>query len=110
MSHAAYLALLALCLAATAPLEIVLGARVYRRWHRLLLALTPTVVLFVAWDVAAVAAGQWRYDPRYVLGLTLPGGLPIEELLFFLVTPTCAILTLEAVRRCRPSWRVGDEQ
>jgi len=28
--------------------------------------------------------------------------------LFFLVIPTCAVLTLEAVRRTKPSWRVDD--
>jgi hypothetical protein len=35
--------------------------------------------------------------------------LPLEELLFFVVIPTCAILTLEAVRRRRPQWTIGDE-
>ncbi|MDT4949985.1 MAG: hypothetical protein QOJ37_2580, partial [Pseudonocardiales bacterium] len=35
--------------------------------------------------------------------------LPLEELLFFLVIPTCAVLTLEAVRARRPHWLIGDE-
>jgi hypothetical protein len=38
----------------------------------------------------------------------LPGHLPVEEVLFFLVVPTCAIATLEAVRVVR-HWPVGDE-
>ena len=38
----------------------------------------------------------------------LPGGLPLEEGLFFLAVPVCSILTLEAVRAVR-GWRVGDE-
>ena len=29
----------------------------------------------------------------------LPGGLPLEELLFFLVVPVCAVLGFEAVRQ-----------
>ena len=41
--------------------------------------------------------------------MTLPGRLPLEELLFFLVIPVCAVLTLEAVRTQRPDWLVGDE-
>jgi len=36
------------------------------------------------------------------------GNVPIEELLFFLVIPTCAVLTLEAVRRTKPAWHVDD--
>jgi hypothetical protein len=38
----------------------------------------------------------------------LPGGLPLDEVLFFLIIPTAAVLTLEAVRSAR-RWQVGDE-
>lgn len=110
MSHLAYLGLLAACLLATLPLEIVLRTRVYARWRRLLLALAPTVVVFSIWDIYAIAAGHWSYDHRYLTGIDLPGQLPLDEVLFFAVTPTCAILTLEAVRRRRPNWRIGDER
>ena len=51
----------------------------------------------------------WHYDSAYLVGVTLPGRLPLEELLFFLVIPTCAVLTLEAVRARRPHWLIGDE-
>ncbi len=40
--------------------------------------------------------------------MVLPGGLPVEEVLFFLVVPVAAVLTLEAVRTVR-GWPVGDE-
>ena len=43
------------CLAITLPLEIVLGARVYRRPRRVLRVLVPVVALFVAWDALAIA-------------------------------------------------------
>jgi lycopene cyclase domain-containing protein len=109
MAHLTYLALLAACLLGTAPLEIVLRVRVYARWRRLLSALVPTVLLFGGWDVYAIRQGQWSYDPARITGWRLPGALPVEELLFFLVVPTCAILTLEAVRVRRPGWTIGDE-
>ncbi len=109
MAHLLYLGLLAACLAATAPLEIVLRTRVYARWRRLLAALGPTVLLFVGWDVYAISRGQWDYNRRWITGIQLPGHLPVEELLFFVVVPTCSILALEAVRRRRPDWTVGDE-
>ena len=31
-------------------------------------------------------------------GIVLPGGLPLDEVLFFVVVPVCAILGFEAVR------------
>jgi lycopene cyclase domain-containing protein len=104
-----YLAVLAVALLATLPLELLLRVRVYARWRRLLLTLLPVAAVFLGWDAAAVAAGQWHYDHRQVVGLFLPDGLPVEEVLFFLVVPTCAVLTLEAVRRTR-RWTVGDER
>ncbi len=107
MTSFAYLLVLLACLVGTAPLEVVLKTRVYARWRRLLLTLLPVVVVFVGWDVLAIRAGHWDYDPSQVTGLEL-GGLPLEELLFFLVIPVCAILTLEAVRAVR-GWTVGDE-
>jgi lycopene beta-cyclase len=94
-----YLLLMAGCLLVTLPLEFVFGARVWRRPRRLLFALVPTVILFAAWDIAAIARGHWFYNPRYVTGRELPGNLPVEELTFFVVIPICGLLTLEAVRR-----------
>ena len=55
MRHLTYLALLAGCLVVTAPLELLLRGRVYARWRRLLLALLPEFVVFVAWVLYGVA-------------------------------------------------------
>ena len=94
-----YLLLMAGCLLVTLPLEFVFGARVWRQPRRLLFALVPTVILFAAWDIAAIAREHWSFNPRYVTGRQLPGSLPVEELTFFVVIPFCGLLTLEAVRR-----------
>lgn len=106
--RASYLLVLLACLVGTAPLEVFLHTRVYARWRRLLLTLLPVFVLFVIWDVLAIRAGHWSYDPDQTTGIAL-GNVPLEELLFFLVIPTCSILALEAVRAVR-GWRVGDER
>jgi lycopene cyclase domain-containing protein len=103
-----YLAVLAACLLGTLPLELLLRVRVYARWRRLLVALAPGLVLGVAWDEYAVRHGHWHFDHRYLTGLEL-AGLPVEEVLFFVVIPICAVLTLEAVARRRPGWLIGDE-
>jgi lycopene cyclase domain-containing protein len=91
-----YLAVLAGCLVITLPLELVLGARVYRRWRRLLLALLPVVAVFAVWDLVGIARDHWGYSERFTTGIAL-GPMPLEELLFFLVIPVCGLLTYEAV-------------
>lgn len=108
MTHLGYLAMLVFCLLGTAPLELVLRVGVYRRLRRLALSVLPVLPLFVAWDLYAIARGHWTFDPAQVLGVDLPGGLPVEELAFFVVVPLAAVLTLEAVRTVR-GWPVGDE-
>jgi lycopene cyclase domain-containing protein len=107
--RATYVLILAACVIGTLPLEFVLHTRVYARWPRLLATLLPVGLVFGAWDVGAIHAAWWHYDSRYLIGAMLPGRLPVEELLFFLVIPTCAVLTLEAVRVRRPRWLIGDE-
>jgi len=98
---------LAFCLVGSGWLEVFLRVRVYRRWRRLLLALAPTVAIFVVWDLAAIAAGHWTFDPAQMTGVRF-GSLPLEELLFFLVVPIAAILSFEAVRKVT-GWTAGDE-
>ncbi|MCV2491356.1 lycopene cyclase domain-containing protein [Geodermatophilus sp. YIM 151500] len=106
MGQLTYLALLAGCLVVTAPLELLLGVRVYARWRRLLLALVPGFVVFVAWVLYAIDQGHWAYDGGQTLGVRLPGGIPVEEVLFFVVVPVCAVMALEAVRRVT-RWDAG---
>jgi lycopene cyclase domain-containing protein len=93
----AYLAVLLGCLLCALWLEPVLKVGVLRQWRRLLLVAVPVLAVFVAWDLAAIAAGHWSFDHDQLLGVWLPGGLPLEELLFFLAVPLCAILGFEAV-------------
>jgi lycopene cyclase domain-containing protein len=109
VTRLSYLVVLAACLLGALWLEPLLRVGVFRRWRRLVLTLLPVVVVFGLWDVAAVAAGHWSFDERQLTGVVLPGGLPLEELLFFLVVPTCAILGFEAVRAVKRHWAVGDE-
>ncbi len=99
MAHLTYLAVLAGCLLGALWLEPVLRVGVLRRWRRLLLMLVPVVLVFGAWDLAGIAAQQWSYDPAQTIGVLLPGRLPVEELLFFIVVPVCAVLGYEAVRK-----------
>lgn len=111
MDRFQYLLLMGGCLAITLPLEWAFGARVWRRPRRLLRALLPAVAVFYVWDVVAIGRSHWWFDPDYVTGVVLPLGVPLEELVFFLVIPVCALLSFESCanliepgRRSRIPW------
>lgn len=97
MDRYQYLLLMGACLVITLPLELVLRARVYRQPRRLVLALLPMLVVFLAWDVLGIVRGHWWYSERYTTGILLPLDVPVEEVVFFVVVPICALLTYEAV-------------
>lgn len=90
-------------------LEVFLRTRVLARWRRLLLTMIVPVIVFVIWDAYAIASGHWYFDSDRILGLQVVAGVPIDEVLFFIVIPFASILTLEAVRSVKPNWPAGDE-
>jgi lycopene cyclase domain-containing protein len=104
MDRFQYLLLMGACVLITLPLELHFEARVWRRPRRLLIALLPAFALFVVWDIWATATGTWDFNPDYTVGLTLPGGMAIEELVFFTVIPICGLLKLETVRGILRRW------
>lgn len=108
MESLAYLGVLAFIVVGSCWLELVLRTRVLRRARRLVLSLAPVIAVFVIWDAYAIASGHWWFDADRTTGLLLPGDIPVEELLFFVVVPLAGVLTLEAVRSAR-GWTVGDE-
>lgn len=97
MERGEYLVVMGLCLLITLPLELLLGARVWRRPRRLLVAMAPLVLAYSIWDIAMIAAGSWSYSEEKLTGILLPFEMPLEELVFFIVVPICGLLTLEAV-------------
>lgn len=98
MDRFQYLGLMAACVLVTLPLELLIGARVWRQPWRTAKAIAPAFAVFVAWDVWATHHGTWSFAEQYTLGIQLPGGLVVEELVFFAVVPICTLLTYEAVR------------
>jgi lycopene cyclase domain-containing protein len=99
-----YLIVMALCVAVTIPLEF-LGARVYRDPGTALRSILPVAAVFLVWDAIAIAGSVWSYNPRYVTGLDLPLDIPIEEFVFFLVIPLCALLTYSCVEALTDRWK-----
>jgi lycopene cyclase domain-containing protein len=106
LPHWSYVAMLAFCLVGTLPLIAVFRLRVLRRPGRLALAILAAAVPFVVWDLYATSAGQWRFDPAQTLPWRV-GGLPLEELAFFVVIPLVSVLTFESVKAVRRGGRAG---
>lgn len=99
---------MAACLAVTAPLE-PRGDPVYRKPFRLVRVVFPVAAVFLAWDAIAIANGVWSFNARYVTGVQIPFGIPLEELVFFLVIPVCSVLTYACVESMLHGPR-GDER
>jgi lycopene cyclase domain-containing protein len=103
------MAMLAFTVVGSFWLEIVLKVGVLRRVRRLLSSIFPVALLFLIWDAYAIAKHHWYFDRKQILGIYIPFHIPLEEVLFFIVVPIAAIMTLEAVRRVKPHWIIGDE-
>lgn len=110
MAKFSYLFVLLGCLIGSGWLEFGLRTKVTKRLIRLALSIVPVVVVFTAWDIYAISAQHWKFDARYVTGIIAIANVPLEEILFFIVIPICAVLTLEGVRSVKPNWLVGDEE
>jgi lycopene cyclase domain-containing protein len=100
LRHLSYVAMLAFCLVGTLPLVPAFRLRVLHQPRRLLLTIAAAATPFVAWDLYATRAGHWRFDPAQTLRWRV-GGLPLEEVAFFVVIPLVSVLTYEAVRVVR---------
>ena len=96
-TQASYAVTLAFVLIATLPLHRHYRLTVLGQPLRLLGAIVPVAVLFLAWDLVAVGSGHWSFDPAQTFAARL-GGLPLEEYAFFVVIPLAGILTFEAVK------------
>ncbi|UQX86860.1 lycopene cyclase domain-containing protein [Jatrophihabitans telluris] len=97
MRNLSYLAVLFGCLACVAPLAVSVRGRLAGYRRRLGLSVLATFVVFTTWDLYAIHAHHWTYSRIRTTRVLLPGKLPIEEAMFFIVIPLCVILTFEMV-------------
>ena len=98
VSQFSYVAVLAFVIIGSIWLEVALRTRVLVRPRRLALTIIPVLAPFLLWDAYAISQGHWWFDESRILGLYLPGDIPVDELLFFIVIPFASVLTIEAVR------------
>jgi len=105
-----YMAMLAFTILGSFWLEIVLQVRVLARLRRVVMSIAPIALLFICWDAFAISRGHWYFDSQKILGILGPFNIPLEEFLFFFIIPIAGIMTIEAVRKVKKHWVVGDEK
>lgn len=70
-------------------LQLAFGADILWRYRRVvLLTLAPLTLYLSAADALAIGWGTWTIDPAQSLHILIGGVLPLEELVFFLLTNT----------------------
>ena len=68
-------------------LQLWFGADILWRYRKLVfLSIVPLTLYLSAADALAIDWGTWTIDPAQSLNIYLGGVLPIEELIFFLLT------------------------
>ena len=105
-----YMAMLVFTIFGSFWLEIALRVRVLARFKRVFMSIAPIAILFLCWDAYAIANGHWYFVSRKILGIFGPLDIPLEEFLFFIIIPIAGIMTIEAVRKVKKHWLVGDEK
>ncbi|HLN21106.1 MAG TPA: lycopene cyclase domain-containing protein [Bacteroidales bacterium] len=70
------------------PLALSFDKKVayYRYWNLILPSIIMTGIIFVTIDVCFTSRGTWGFNPDYHSDIMI-AGLPLEELLFFLIIP-----------------------
>lgn len=104
LENFSYLLILLFVLLGSSWLEFVMRTRLLVRWRSFLLTILAVVPIFSIWDAYAISEGHWYFNPEKITGIIAWGGIPFDEILFFVVVPMASILTLEAVRSAKPNW------
>jgi lycopene cyclase domain-containing protein len=89
--------LLGLCLAG--PLILGFNKRIKFYSHPVILfySICLPFVIYVLWDIIAAYRGHWSFNVKYISGIYI-FNLPVEEILFFVIIPFCALFTWEVVK------------
>jgi lycopene cyclase domain-containing protein len=91
-----YLMLDILAVAGPLALSFDRRGRYVRRWPQAFAATLLTAVPFIAWDILMTRLGAWSFAADRVYPMRF-FGLPIEEMLFFIVVPFSCLFLYEVL-------------
>lgn len=66
----------------------------YRYYKALFPAIAVVGIVYIIWDAIVTARGDWWFNYEYLSGISIVG-LPLEEILFFIVVPYSCIFIYE---------------
>ena len=66
----------------------------YKKYKPLAISILIVGGIYILWDVLVTARGDWYFNKEYLIGIEI-AGLPIEEILFFIVVPYSCIFIYE---------------
>ena len=75
--------------------------RYYKFFPQLFGSIAIVGTAYIVWDVFVTAEGHWAFNDRYLAGIRLLG-LPVEEILFFVVVPYSCIFVFENLEHFLP--------
>lgn len=68
----------------------------YRNVPHVLQSIAFISTAYIIWDVIATERGDWAFSPEHLIGFYILG-LPLEEILFFIIVPYACIFIFETV-------------
>jgi lycopene cyclase domain-containing protein len=68
----------------------------HKQWRFLFPAIFISAIIFIAWDIWFTEISIWSFNRDYLLGWFI-AGLPIEEWLFFFITPFSCVFIYEVL-------------
>jgi lycopene cyclase domain-containing protein len=81
----------------------------HRYFKPFLAANLITAVVFLVWDIIFTKSGVWGFSNEYTIGLRI-SGLPIEEILFFILIPFACVFTYHSISKfIRIEWKPASE-
>ena len=69
----------------------------YKKLPAVSISILFVSTVYIIWDSIATKAGDWAFNPKYLIGVNL-FGLPLEEILFFITVPFSIIFIYETAK------------
>ena len=101
-----YLILLLIAVVITLPLEFFGKLGIYRRYKDAIKAISLPFIIFIIWDILFSQTDLWNFSDKHTYSFRLLG-LPIEEILFFIVIPLAGLLTYNAVSTLNSKFKIN---